>query len=341
MRQAPNSIIAAISIGIAAMLFGCEAPASQRVFIDIDKVLAADPLPSLKVDPLPQPPPASPAVTVSQPGLPATRTTDRTIERLKVAKQIIEENRGKSIASLSSMLRRIYLAQADDRIDRMNRDQQPESDALLDESLAGIRALFERYGEERGPLLAHLGALARSTDLSVDPIPAGADEIEKSRKTRANELRVQIRRLDSAYEQQAQALLDQAYAKIQEQIKALEVQAEMIRKAAESKAVQDAESKARQTQADLSVRINDLVPDALPAVPSRKVAVPGSASLPNAPSDKTDAIFGSLEERRRLIDREVDIWVKTTGRVRSSTKDGVTDATEDFLQWRRAHTVGP
>jgi hypothetical protein len=280
-------------------------------------------------------------VGVTQPGLPATSTTDRTLERLEMAKQLIAANRGKSIAALASMLKQIYLAQAKDRIDRMAHDQQPETDAIIDSVLADLRALFERYGEERGPLLAHLNALARSNDLADEPIPSGADRIESSRIEKANTLREQIRQMDSAYDQQAQTLLDAAYAKIGEEIRKLQIQADQIRVAAAAKAQAEAESKATKTETAINVELKDLVPDALPAVPSRQVVVPGSPSLPKAPTDKTDAIFGSLEERRRLIDREVDVWVKTTGRQRASSAAGARDATEEFLRWRSAHTVGP
>lgn len=258
-----------------------------------------------------------------------------------MAKQLIAANRGKSIASLSSMLKQIYLAQAKDQIDRMTREQQPESDAILTAVLADLRALFERYADDRGPLLAHLSALSRSNDLSDEPVPEGADRIETSRIEQANKLRAQIRQMDSAYDQQAQVLLDAAYAKIDEEIRKLQAEADQIRAAAAAQAQAEAESKANKTQTAINVELKGLVPDVLPPVPSRRVVVPGSPSLPEAPTDKTDAIFGSLDERRRLLDHEVDIWIKTTGRQRSSSKAGARDATEDFLRWRSAHTVGP
>lgn len=341
MKNRSRRLYAAILVGMAALVVGCGKSTAERVFVDMDRVFAASPAPSLRLEPLPQPPNATPSITVSQPGLPSTSTTDRTLERLEMAKQLIAANRGKSIASLSSMLKQIYLAQAKDKIDRMEHDQQPETDAILDAVLTDLRAMFVRYGEERGPLLAHLGALARSNDLADEQVPDGADAIETSRIEKANKLRAESRKLDAEYDSQAQVLLDAAYAKISDAIGKLEAEASRVRAEAEAKAQAEAESKATKTQTEIDVQLQGLVPDALPTVPARQVNVPGSPALPEAPNDKTDTLFGSLEERRRLLDHEVDIWVKTTGRTRASSKLGARDATEDFLRWRSAHTVGP
>ena len=332
-----NSLLAILAI----LISGCASTQPERVYVDADRVLASDKAPELKGTPLPQPPPAKPPVSVKQAGLPATSTTDRTLERLAFAKRLIEENRNKSIASLSAMLTRIYEAQAEDEIERRRVALLPERDLIFNAALQRLREVFEQYGQRRGPLLAALNNLARSPDLKDQQIPTTADGIQKLRITRSNATRAQIRELDREYDAQARQLLAEAQQQIQAEIAKLQEQAKQLRGAAETKAVQEAESKATQTQTALNVRIKQLVPEHLPSVPARQVVIPGAAMLPPAPTDTARAIFGSLEERRHLIDQEIDIWIKTTGRERSRAPKGVRDATEEFLQWRRAHEVGP
>src|SRR5438105_3025010 len=79
-----------------ALFAGCSPPVPGRlVYVDIDKVIGADPAPELAGAPLPQPKPPAPGVVVKQPGLPAVSTTDRTLQHLAQAKKLISENRNK------------------------------------------------------------------------------------------------------------------------------------------------------------------------------------------------------------------------------------------------------
>jgi hypothetical protein len=295
----------------------------------------------LRVPPLPQPRTPTPALLVKQPGLPATKTTDRTRERLQKAKELIAENRGKSIAALSAMLERVYVAQAEDNIDRRARESQPESESILAEAMFKIRDIFEEYGAQRGPLLAKLNVLARNISLKIRPIPDNADGITKSRMTEANAVRSKIIELDMTYDAQADAILATAQTQIDTELAKLEGQAKIERQTARLKATSEAASKATKTQTSLDVQIEHLVPESLPATPSRQVSVPGTQALPPPPSDSSKPIFGSLEERRHLLDQEIEIWVRSTGRRRSGSSRGARDVTEEFLQWRSAHKVGP
>lgn len=326
---------------LAILISGCGSPQPERVYVDLDRVLASDPVIHTKPIELPKPPSASPAVIVKQPGLPATSTTDRTIERLQTAKKLIAENRSKSIASFSSMLKRIYVAQANDEIAKRDRDVQPERDGILDAALKRLRQAFDAYGAERGPLVAQLNVLVRNTNLADQSIPDNADPITKSHIVKANQIRVQLREIEARYNKQAANLLDAAEKEIQSEIAALAEQAKKIRSTAEAKAMKEAEGKATQTQVSLDVQVTQLVPESLPGVPAKQVAVPGSPPLPAPPANPSGTIFGSLEERRHLLDQEVQIWIRSTGRIRSLTPQGGRDATEEFTQWRRAHKVGP
>ncbi|HVT13783.1 MAG TPA: hypothetical protein VHE55_16075 [Fimbriimonadaceae bacterium] len=327
---------------IAILLSGCAGKQPDRVYVDVDAILASERAPDLKISPLPQPKAPSPPSVVKQQGLPATSTTDRTLERLEAARRLIAENRGRSIASLSAMLKRVYLAQANDEIEKRRKDVQPEHDTILAAALERLREAFIAYGRERGPYLARLNVLVRNTDLEDQTVPENADPVAKANILAANKVRVDIRALDARYDKEASRLLAEAQGEIESEIAAIQAEADKTRAAAEHKALEEAESKANQTQVSLDVQVKQLVPGSLPAIPPRQVIVPGSAPMPALSKDTVQPIFGSLEQRRQLLDQEIDIWVRTTGHIR--TKPGAKDsrdATTEFLQWRSAHKVGP
>src|ERR1051326_6482379 len=174
---------------IAVTLSGCASTQPEHVYVDLEQVLARETAPDLKLAPLPQPNGPSLPTVVRQPGLPATKTTDRTIERLEAAKRIIADNRGRSIASLSALLKRVYVAQADDEIAKRERDIQPEHDTILAAALERLRLAFESYGLDRGPLLAQLNVLVRNTDLADQDVPENGDAITKANILAGNAVR--------------------------------------------------------------------------------------------------------------------------------------------------------
>jgi len=326
---------------LAFLISGCATTQPERVYVDLDRVFGTERPTQTAGLTVPRPPGPAPAVIVKQPGLPATSTGDQTDERLQEAKKLIEENRNRSIATLSSMLERIYVARANDANAVREKAAQPEQSKILASAVTRLRQAFEAYARQRGPLLPRLNALAHGTDLAPVPISEGATPLATRRITEANKLRGQIRSLDAAYDADATKILSDAQKEIEDETAALGRQAEAVRAAAHAQALSEAESQATATQTSLNVQVTKLLPESLPAVASRDVTIPGSRPLAAAPESKNQPIFGSLDEHRRLIDEQIDIWVKSTGGVRSLTPRGAHDRTEEFLQWRSAHKVGP
>src|SRR5438045_3999500 len=113
------------------LIAGCSSLQQDRVFVDMDRVVAAERAPDLSIKPLPQPHVAAAAVDFNQQGLPALTSADRTLKHLQDAKRLIEQNRGKSIEALSTMLKQIYLARAEDEIANRTREGQPAQEAIL------------------------------------------------------------------------------------------------------------------------------------------------------------------------------------------------------------------
>lgn len=326
---------------VAFILLGCGSPQPKLVYVDLNRVLAAEPEMKQEAITLPKPPNAKGPATLKQEGMSATTVSDRTLGRLEMAKKLIAENRQTSIESLQRLLRRIYLAKAEDEITKREKDASPSQDAFFDEAFASLRALFEAYGEERGPLLAELNIKANGNLTLFDqPVPETIGAIDRYNLLRSNELRRQLREIAFRYETQAQVLFGEAQAKIDEEITRLRTQAAKERIEAEDRALQDAREQAKVSSAPIEVEIQSLIPPTLPAVPARQVTIPGTKQLPDAPDNKARQIFGSLEERRHILDEQVKIWVETSGMRRSLKPDGADDATEEFLRWRSAHKVG-
>ncbi len=325
---------------LALLISGCASTQPALVYVDVDTVIGREHAADLRVPKAPSPPsPLAPAV-VTQKGLAATTVTDRTIQRLQAAKKFIQQNRDESIQSLGRMLRRVYLARADDEITRQQKASQPARDDIYSAAFDKVRDLFVAYGLERGPPLAQLNILADGTSLKPLAIPIDATTTRRSRMEESNRLRKQIRDLDARYDAQAQVLMQQAQQEIDAELTRLQALAGKQRLEAENLAYQEAAKTVTKRQSNLDVELQHMVPTQLPAMAGHTVAVPGTTSLP-APPQRTDRpIFGSLEERRRLIEREIDIWIKTTGRRRSAGSAGAENGTDLFLQWRNAHKVG-
>jgi hypothetical protein len=258
-----------------------------------------------------------------------------------MAKELIRENRQTSIASLQKLLRRIYLAKAEDEIQKAETGLQPAKDEFFDRAFADLRALFEAYGEERGPLLAELNIQADGNlTLAEQPVPPNSTPLVQYHVRRSNELRVQLREIEERYQTQAQALFTEAQRRIDEEITRLQLAASKARIEAEDKALADAKAQATINSAPIEVEVQQLIPPTLPAIPAHQVTVPGTNKLPDPPVHKGKQIFGSLTSQRHVLDEQIDIWTKTSGLIRSKNPNGAIDVTEEFLRWRNEHKAG-
>ena len=294
---------------LAVLLSGCASTQPVRVYVDAERVLASERPASFPAFAMPGPTGSAPAVVVQQPGLPATSAGDHTVDELETAKQLIAQNRSRSIETLSTMLERIYRERAEDENAKREKDAEPEDDAILASAVKRLKAVFEAYAAKRGPLVLRLNALAQNTGLLPVPVPADATVHAKLRLNEANGLRSQIRALDATYDTDANKILAGAQQEIETRADALRRQAEAARQEAQAKARSEAESQATATQTALNVQVTKLLPESLPAVAGRTVTIPGSPA-PSTPSiPKNPPIFGSLDERRRLIDEQIVAFV--------------------------------
>lgn len=326
---------------IAILISGCASTQPERVFVDADRVLASEPVPKIERLPLPHPPPGTSTVVVKQMGLPLSTTTDRTKHRLEQAKDLIEQNRTHSIAALSSMLERVYVAQANDAALKREHAARGDQEAILTAALDRLHIIFVEYGGDRGPLLAHLNVLTGNTNLTDEEIPENADGVTRFTTTRSNAIRAKIRALDANFDAEASLLLDQATQEIQAELDQLNQRAATEVGEAKARAAKEAEANAALTKATLDVKVQGLVPEGLEAVPDRTAVVAGTAPLPLPPPHGAGPIFGSLEQRRRIVEEEIDLWIRSTGRLRATSSAGGPDVTEEFLKWKSAHKVGP
>lgn len=323
----------------AFALAGCRGPRPALVYVDLDRLSAGQTKPNPIQIPAPSAP--APARTVTLPALPATTTTDRLIQRLQQAKELIAASRHQSIESLNDLLKSVYLAEAEAEIARNAHSTQPDRAGIFAGALAELRAVFLDYGQERGPLLAQLSIYARNTDLAPALAPSDATPIEAYNTRKSNLVREQIREMDARYQARADQLLADAQKEIDAQLRILQGQAERERADAERKAKEEAKRQLSETQVDVDNAVESLIPPSLPAVPAESLTVPAGPGLGAAPTFAPTPLFGSLEQRRRILDQQVDLWIKSKGWRRASKPVGARNATDEFLQWRHARNLGP
>lgn len=338
-----NSLIVlgalALPLTLTLALAGCRGPRPALVYVEMDRVLAARPEP--QAIPTPEPLSPAPARTVILPALPATTTTDRLIQRLQQAKELIAASRHQSIESLNDLLKSVYLAEAEAEIARNAHSTQPDRAGIFASALAELRTVFLDYGHERGPLLAQLSIYARNTELAPAPIPSDATPIEAYNIRQANLVREQIRKIDARYQERADHLLAEAQKEIDAQLRILQAQAERERADAERKAKEEAKRQLSETQVDVDNAVESLIPPSLPAVPAESVTIPAGPGLGATRTFAPTSLFGSLEQRRRILDQQVDLWIKSKGWRRALKPTGARNATDEFLQWRNARNLGP
>lgn len=237
-----------------------------------------------------------------------------------------------------SSIRKAHAAEEDEK-------QAKAIEAKIEARFAGMRQdlgeVFEGYAKDRGILLSNLNLLVGGTDLRRQSIPLGADPVTKWNISKANGIRAEIQKADDEFDSHADAILELARNDIEKISEEHESENRIRRAAAKANDIAEAETMAAQAQTSLEDRVQQLVPERASSVPPRQISVPASTPMSPAPSYNVAPLFGSLEEHRRLLSEQVDLWIMSTGRKRSPKSKGVRDVTDEFLKWRSAHKVGP
>jgi hypothetical protein len=249
----------------------------------------------------------------------------------------IEQTQKAAIAKLKDRLSKLYEQThrhyAADRFNEADRASAADFDAANQ----AIWEIFEPYSKQRGPLLSSLALIAGWPDRN--PNSKGDPEkmrlIQKNNFEKAKKLRAEVAALDGQFAQDVIEYLSVAQnlsrKRLTEARKLVNDFVIQLSKRA------DAESKSqiRATPKELDIRLANARTTVLPAVPAQTVEIPAGNPMPPAPRVTFRGIGNGTEEKRRLVEQELQIWLGLHRFKLAKHGQGVPDETDEFKAWRK------
>jgi len=251
----------------------------------------------------------------------------------------IERQQRQALLVLQRRLRAFYRGAGDE----FQVGQQREIEATTREELSRaqdrIRAEFERYAQERAPLLARLSILVGFPDPNPYSKPPDSPlrPVARQRFEEAAQVRGELEALDKRFEANSEAILASVTNLRSDLESALRLRIQAFRDQLNERAEREALSQVRLTARDLGLQLLDTPPIVLPPSGTRTATVPGEPPLPAAPKVPSLGIGSGLADRRRLAEQELRIWL---GLNRYRLAPGAPDATGAFQQWRTKYRAG-
>jgi hypothetical protein len=343
----PNRTAGILWVAILCLLLssGCRGLRQEAVFVDLDGIVASEPdLPAFAVA-RPQPPaPPAGIPPLIQPELPPRVLRAETGQRMAQARQTIRQQREQAYTQLLTRLREVYREEAERLHDQMLEALGPVREALVEEVRGRVRAAFDDYAAQRGPLLARLTMHAGMPD--VDPlstrIHAGDDLMLRAALEEAKRIRARLAALEAEHDGRVSSILAEADASIQARVQELSDELRRMRVDADRRAEAEAARQLRRHEEEVRVVLAERDEIRLPEVPARSYAgSPSPDPLPEQPHLSPDRILQNREERRALLEAEVRIWAGVAGYRVVEGPARAREATQEFLQWRQTHRPGP
>lgn len=326
----------AVLLGFGLLVSAACSPPNTPVFIDESRLLRLENVAHFTVSPMPTPPAALGEMEASLPGLPATRIQDMG-SGVDTSVNEIEQRQREAILVLQQRLRKVYEAEV--------RRAKRRADQTLDASRARAYAdandklweSFNRYAEERSPLVAELALLVGWPDPNPHSKgdPAQLAPIPKATFLRAKALRESLNLLDDQFIEEVRQAFQLAKEATDDEVKKAEQQVEQVRLAMNQKADQEAFRQVRATPKELGLQLSGPSTVVLPAVPTIKVKMLKPPHLPATARVRSLQIGARDPDRRWLIQHDLDIWLHLQRHFLAPRSSAARDATEEFLTWRK------
>ena len=339
--QVPRSVLI---LGVVAA-FGCS-QAPKAVFVDLTAVakrdaVAAPVIPDLgKIASGPILPRAAKLDPVR-----SVTIEDRAAEDIDAARDLIDSDRRRAIESHEQ--RGMKAAEEEIRTQRLTEEHEFENglkdywSAVYDE----LYAVFREYAQKRGPLEVRATVLSAS---KPDAFPSRARFSEmvlqptfaELNAEKVREIVAEIGVRDSDYRKQASDIIRRANRELDAMRKQIGVRFEQRIREAAAKAKSDAIKAIgpSPTSSDLKLGQNKSVRTT--PVRAESVAIAGTASSGNEFRGLQSVPITDARERRLSLESQLEIWLKTSGYVRSFVRSGRNDYTEEFDSWRKKHRLG-
>ena len=137
-----------------------------------------------------------------------------TSQRIRIAREIIAENRKSALRGLANALNRSYTekAVADRKLREL--DLRNAAGALWDRAFEDVSAILKRHGRERLPLQNRLALLVGFPSQDPEPKPRPLNKIDAKRFDEAVSTWRKLLAEDKAFAARAQAVLDQMQEEI-------------------------------------------------------------------------------------------------------------------------------
>jgi hypothetical protein len=329
------------SILVLATALGCAKEQPKAVFVDVGSILAAEPPFRAETIDLPKPPSGIGPQSYTLAPMAGRALSDRSHGQIQEARRILEQDRRQAQRTLERRLRTIYQTEVEAKAQDEIAAVQAKEAALLDAAYAEIRTLFEAYAEKRGPLSVRLELVTNPQRHRFDyrPPEPGSAQVQREQEE-IRTLRRQIAELDATYDTQANAILAQAQDTLDRDLTRLRAEIEERKTAAGERAQSEAAKQVKESREGLDLQIGRTSGLRVPPAPGRKVNVAGTAAPEPPPATDVRGLMESPEERRVLLEQQVEIWVKINGYRRVATPSGATNATQEFKAWRATYKAG-
>lgn len=317
-----------LAVGICWAICGACAPSRERVYIDLNAVLATLP-PDRPLPDLDAPPGGEPPRTISIGSTPSMQ-----VRVGQSAEATLEENRARAQRQLARTLASEYRQELEAEANRRIAALEPLRREAEEAAQSAIRAIFEAYAEKRSVLIARLAAIVGFPDPNPRSLPPRRQVDAPAQKLldEAASLREQINQVDREYEADVERTLASVEEKYQIDLTNLQASLEQERADALARAEKQAEAEARESFEALRPAMIQPQEISLPGAPARSQTLPAVPAAPDPPQVVGEAL--GPERRRKLIEAQLDVWAAARGYIISKSEGGARNATREFIQWR-------
>jgi len=254
-------------------------------------------------------------------------------------KASIEEQQRAALAALEKRLQDYYKNQALQFQVEQERDLEKARMAAYDEATLRVREVFVKYAQERAPKVLRLTVIVGFPDPNPESKPAktAIKTFMQKMLDQAKELRGEIAAIDAEFEKQADAILASVKGATADDEEKMRANIAAFKAQLNDRATKEAAAEVHTSVKDLGLLLTEPSPVFVPGAPSKSMQIPAENPLPPAPQVPSAGIPSGVEDRRKLTEHELAIWL---GLNRYHMVQGAQDKTKEFNEWRQKYRAG-
>ncbi|MCC7230261.1 MAG: hypothetical protein IT203_07685 [Fimbriimonadaceae bacterium] len=320
---------------------GCARP-PEAVFVDMARVIAVEdqrPDVSHQANQARIPNQSLPPKLAAVGGAKEVLIRDKAEATIDSALAKIKEERESAIRVLTRRLGALRSAEIDQQKQEALTELAERQSAYLKDVYDQLYAVFRAYARDRGPAKFRIEFLqVKKPDLFVSRTSQTPFAAQLAKELTS--LRSHVKELDAEYAKQANSILNQAESTINAEQGAIQSKFETLRANALERAAVDARQTIGESQGATELHLGANRSVRVPATAAHRVTIPGSNGSPIPSPSSTSQNVTSEADRATIVKQQLEIWLKSRGLVRSDTRSGARDATDEFVLWRKTHQVG-